>query len=280
MRPLILLTNDDGITSPGLRAAAEAVADLGDLLVVAPSTQQTSMSRAFTRGPDVGQVVQVPFAVAGREVPAYAVTGSPVLAVAHALLELAPRLPDLCVSGINYGENCGAAITVSGTVGAALEAELYGVPSIASSLQVDVSEWHGLGEQDWAAAGHFTRLLASQVLADGLPEEVGLLNLNVPRGATTATPVRRTVQSRQRYYVQAHPGERTLSDPVRLRVSVQVDDAALEPDSDVWAVTRDGVVSVTPLGWSMTAQTAWQPAQAERTGSRPSQPRASAATRS
>jgi len=258
-RPLILVTNDDGIASPGLQAAAEAVAPLGDLLVVAPATQQTSMSRAFTKGRDVGAVVRTDFFVEGREVEAYSVAGSPVLAVAHALLELAPRLPALCVSGINYGENCGAAITVSGTIGAALEAELYGVPGLASSLQVDVSEWHSYGDMDWSAAKHFTRLFAEQILVEGLPDEVSLLNLNVPRGATPVTEVRRTVQSRQRYYAQVRPETRVLADPVRLRVEVVVDHEALEDDSDVYAVVRDRVVSVTPLTWSMTAVTTWQP---------------------
>ena len=259
-RPLILVTIDDGILSPGLRAAAEAVARLGELLVVAPATQQTSMSRAFTKGMDVGAVVATVLEVDGRQVEAYAVTGSPVLSVAHALLELAPRRPELCVSGINYGENCGAAITVSGTVGAALEAELYGVPALASSLQVDVSEWHSYGKQDWTAARHFTRLLAEQILTDGLPSGVSLLNLNVPRDATPQTEVRRTVQSRQRYYTQLRPKTRLMTDPVRLKVAVVVDEDLLEPDSDICAVVKDRVVSVTPLTWSMTAHTTWQPA--------------------
>ena len=82
--PLILVTNDDGIHSPGLRAAAEAVAGLGELLLVAPAKQQTSMSRAFPHDADVGVIEQVDVAVGGRAVTAYAVTGSPALAVTHA----------------------------------------------------------------------------------------------------------------------------------------------------------------------------------------------------
>ena len=134
--PLILVTNDDGILSPGLLAAAEAVAGLGDLLLVAPATQQTSMSRAFTHGADVGVIERVDVPVGGR-----AVSGSPALAVTHAVLELADRPVGLCVSGINYGENIGASIGVSGTVGAALEAGTRGIPGIAVSVTVQVN--HG-----------------------------------------------------------------------------------------------------------------------------------------
>ena len=139
MRPLILVTNDDGLHSPGLLAAAEAVTDLGDLLIAAPATQQTSMSRAFVTGDDIGAITRHDLRVAGRNVAAYSVVGSPVVAVTHALLELADRTPDLCISGINYGENIGGALGVSGTVSAALEAEAHGVPGIAASVQVDVT---------------------------------------------------------------------------------------------------------------------------------------------
>ena len=258
--PLILVTNDDGMDSPGLRAAAEAVAGLGHLLLVAPATQQTAMSRAFVTGPAIGAVRAREVKLDGGPVTGYAVTGTPVQAVAHALIELAGRTPDLCVSGINYGENVGADLTISGTIGAALEAHAYGVPGVAVSLQADISQWRSYGDRDWTAARHFTRRFARQVLSEGLPGDVALLNVNVPRHATPGTAVRQTVQSRRRYYVHVHPGARTLADPVRLRITTIVEPDLLEPDSDVRAVACDGVVSVTPLTWSMTAATDWRPA--------------------
>jgi broad specificity polyphosphatase/5'/3'-nucleotidase SurE len=95
--PLILVTNDDGLGSPGLHAAAEAVADLGDLLLVAPATQQTAMSRAFVTDAGAGVVKCVQMHIAGRAVSGYAITGSPVMAVTHAVLELAERPIRLCV---------------------------------------------------------------------------------------------------------------------------------------------------------------------------------------
>src|SRR5690348_4311153 len=165
--PLILVTNDDGLLSPGLHAAAEAVADLGDLLIAAPATQQTAMSRAFVRDARAGVIERVELHVAGRTVAGYAISGSPVMAVTHAVLELADRPIRLCISGVNYGENIGGTIAMSGTVGAALEADAYGIPGIAAAITAQVSEWRSFGAIDWTAVKHFTRLLARQVLDDG-----------------------------------------------------------------------------------------------------------------
>jgi 5'-nucleotidase len=259
-RPLILVTNDDGIGSPGLHAAAAAVAGLGDLLLVAPASQQTAMSRAFVTNADAGVVERVTLEVAGCAVPAYAVSGSPAMAVVHAVLELAERPIQLCVSGINYGENIGGAIGRSGTVGAAFEADAHGIPAIAAAITAQVSEWRTFGTVDWTAARHFTRLLARQVLHQGMPEGVAVLNLNVPRGATTRTELRRTVQSRQPYYVGRGPGSaRPLDQPYQFAVEVVVDWDRLEPGTDIHAIVRDQVASVTPLTWQMTAQTDWTP---------------------
>ena len=97
MKPLILITNDDGIHSPGLAAAACAAADLADILIVAPHTQQTGMARAFPRTEDAGIIEEEWIQINGQEVRGYGVHGSPALAVAHGVLELAERKPDLCI---------------------------------------------------------------------------------------------------------------------------------------------------------------------------------------
>jgi 5'-nucleotidase len=259
-RPLILVTNDDGLNSPGLLAAAEAVADLGDLLIAAPASQQTAMSRAVMTGPTVGAVQVTELTILGKPVTCYAVTGTPVQAVTHAMLELTDRRPDLCVSGVNYGENIGPDLTISGTIGAALEADAYGIPGLAVSVQADISQWRDHGERDWGTARHFTRRFARQILSEGLPGDVALINLNVPNGATPQTKVRRTVQSRRRYYVPMPPGARSLAEPVRLDIRTVVEPELLEPDSDIRAIACDKVISATPLTWSMTARTDWQPA--------------------
>jgi broad specificity polyphosphatase/5'/3'-nucleotidase SurE len=107
---------------------------------------------------------------------------------------------------------------------------------------------------------YFTRRLARQILSEGLPGDVAVININVPDRATPKTEVRRTVRSRRRYYVYLPPGTRALAEPVRLQIRTVVKPELLEPDSDIRAVACDGVVSVTPLTWSMTARTDWQPA--------------------
>ena len=258
--PLILVTNDDGIQSPGLLAAAEAVAGLGDLLLVAPATQQTSMSRAFTHDARAGVIERVDVPVGGRAIPGYAVSGSPALVVTHAVLELADRPIALCVSGINYGENIGGSIAVSGTVGAAMEAGSHGIPGIAASVTVQISQWRTFGAVDWTGARHFTRLLAAQVLAEGLPDGVSVLNLNVPQSASADTELRKTAQSRQPYYVRHRPElARRLDQPHQFPVNKAVDWDTLEPGTDIHAVVRDQVASVTPLTWRMAADTDWEP---------------------
>jgi 5'-nucleotidase len=260
--PLILITNDDGILSPGLHAAAEAVAGLGDLLLVAPATQQTSMSRAFTHDADVGVIERVDLTVGGRAVPGYAVSGTPALAVTHAVLELARRPIALCISGVNYGENIGGSIAVSGTVGAAMEAAGHGIAGIAVSITVKVNQWRTFGAVDWTAARHFTRLLATQVLAEGLPDGISVLNLNVPQSATPDTELRKTAQSRQPYYARRRPEPaRRLDQPYQFPVDVVVDWDTLEPGTDIHAVVQDEVASVTPLTSRMTADTDWEPSR-------------------
>jgi len=254
-KPLILVTNDDGIRSPGLAAVIEAVQDLGDVLVSAPATQQTSMSRAKPQGPRIGIIEQVAIPVNSSHVVGYAVEGSPSQCVAHAVIELTDRLPDLCVSGANYGENVGGSLSGSGTVGAALEAAGFEIPSIAVSQESPQEYNHAAeyAELDWSAVIHFTRYFAERVLEHGMPDGVEILNLNVPEGATPDTDVRATIQSRQNFYQFIHHKRDDLSVPFRFHEEKRADESSLEPNSDVKAIAIDKVVSVTPLARLLTA---------------------------
>ena len=215
--PLILVTNDDGIESPGLRAVVAAVAALGKVLIVAPVVQQTSMSRARPVGAMMGMIETRHLAIHGQSYPAYAVHGLPAQAVLHAVLELAERKPDLCISGINYGENLGTSVTRSGTIGAAMEASSFGIPSLAIAIEVNLEQQHAssYAQINWETAGLVTHRMATHLLQQGLPAHTALLNINVPRTATADTPFRITTQSNQNYYEELPPVRTEQAVPYR-----------------------------------------------------------------
>ncbi len=256
VRPLILVTCDDGIESPGLRAAVRAVLDLGDVFVSAPCEQQTGSGRSLPTFND-GAIYPVEYTVDGRRVPAFALHGSPSQAVLYALVELVPRKPALCLSGINFGENVGSGVTISGTVGAALEAASEGIPGIAVSLETEKQYHYNHSEDvDFAAATHFARYFARQLLRKPLPPDVDVLKVEVPGDATPETPWRITRLSRQRYYHALPGGRRSLADKRPLGYEVMVDYETLEPDSDIRAMLVDRVVAVTPLSLDLTSRVA------------------------
>jgi len=212
-RPLILVTNDDGIRSPGLRAAVQAVLELGDVLVAAPCQQWSGASRSLPTSSS-GVIQAHPLEVAGRTVTGFCVDGTPAQVVLHALLELVPRRPALLVVGINYGENLGADVTISGTIGAALQGASCGLAALAVSLQTP-PETHTApsDDVDFSAAIHFTRLFARRLLTVALPFDVDVLKVDLPAEATPQTPWRLVRVSRQTYYRPLKPLRDDLATP-------------------------------------------------------------------
>jgi len=254
--PLILITCDDGIKSPGLRAAVRAALGLGEILVSAPCEQQSGSGRSLPASND-GAIHEIDYAVDDQKVAAYAVHGSPAQAVLYALVELVPRLPDLCIAGINFGENVGSGVTGSGTVGAALEAADEGVPGLAVSLETDPKYHYNHSEDvDFDAATHFARQFAARILAGKMPADVDVLKIDVPCDASPATPWRLTRLSRQRYFRATPSGRRYLSEKRRLGYKKVVDLETLGSDTDTYAIMVDRVVSVTPLSLDMTSRVA------------------------
>ena len=253
-RPLILITNDDGLDSPGLHAAAEAVSDLGDLLIMAPMHQQSGAGRSFhLKSDNAIYTTQIP--LNGSSHIAYKADMSPAQAVASAVLELAERPIALCISGINYGENIGSGITASGTVGAALEAAGTGIPAFAVSLETSEEFYltHSR-EIDFSAAGHFVRLFAQRTLQQGLPAGVDLLKIDVPASATPQTPWQITTISRQRYFEGVKTNRQRLDEPARVDYQIVVNYDKLEPNSDIHAVLVKKEVSVVPMTIDLTAK--------------------------
>jgi 5'-nucleotidase len=252
IQPLILVTNDDGIDSAGLWAVAEAVLPLGEVLVVAPDRQWSGGGRSMP--PNVtGRVQTATREINGERVVAYAVDASPALAVIHGVVELAPRRPSLVVSGANFGANLGTEVTVSGTVGAALEGGAFGIPSLAVSLEMDASH-HLSGDKtaDYGATIAFAREFARLLLRCVLPEDVDALSINIPANATPETGWRLTRLSRHRYFVPIAPDRSNGGGRPGYRL---IEDLGLiERDSDIWALKVDRVVSVTPLSLDMTSR--------------------------
>ena len=254
-RPLILFTNDDGIESPGLWAVVKAFEDLGDRLVVAPREQQSGMGRSlpiFSKG----HIYPVEL-TNGETHRAYAVDGTPAQAVQHGVLELADRPPSLVVSGINYGDNTGNGVTVSGTVGAAIEAASLGIPALAISQQTAHDLHLTYSEEvDFTAAAHFARMFGSWLLDnEERPDDVDLLKLDVPWGATPETPWHVTRLSRRRVYWPTRPERVSPTDGGRLGYRFGTDPSKAEPDSDVYTLMHKSEVSVTPMSLDMTSRT-------------------------
>lgn len=252
-QPLILITNDDGLDSPGLHAVVRAVADLGQLLIMAPSTQQTGAGRSYSTTAD-NTIIKTHVPLNDTVYPAHKAKVSPAQAVALAVRELAQQPIDLCISGINFGENVGSGVTISGTVGAAIEAACFDIPSLAVSLETPVEfHLHHSDTVDFTAAAHFTRYFAAQVLEHGLPDRVDLLKIDVPATATPETPWRAARISRQRYYQTAPT--KNKADRVVNRFSYQpyVDTERVEPDSDIFVLAVQKEVAVTPMTIDLTA---------------------------
>ena len=164
--PLLLLTNDDGVHVAGLAALAQAVADLGDVWVIAPEREQSACGHALTLHRPIR-----PVEVRARE-RWFAVNGTPSDCVNLGVLGFLPERPVLVLSGINHGSNLGDDVTYSGTVSAAMEATLLGVPSIAFSLTEG---------EDFTAAADVARLIATRALVESIPRKT-LLNVNIPAG--------------------------------------------------------------------------------------------------
>lgn len=255
MKPLILITNDDGIHSPGLAAAAAALDPLGDLLIVAPQEQQTSMARSRSQacGGD-GTITKTEVIFQGKKWPGFGVKATPALAVVHAVHELANRPITLAVSGINYGENLATCVTASGTLGAALESAEYGIPSLAVSQEIDSLDYHSYTTvDDFSAAIHFTNLAAEKILANALPYDADLLKLEIPCGASPKTPLVVTRQDRIAYYKSVLESRQQLfGTPQEIR-QIPRKGQYTAKDSDAFALA-EGLVALTPLSLDLTSR--------------------------
>ncbi|MCP4180995.1 MAG: 5'/3'-nucleotidase SurE [bacterium] len=253
-KPKILITNDDGINSPGLLASVEVACEFGYVVISAPSSQQTAMGRSLS-GDKNAKLEPVNYEVNGVKVEAYSCDCSPASVIRHSMAILFQNdPPDLVISGINYGENIGATITSSGTVGAALESATYGIPSIAVSKETDINSHHKYTDQDWTATKHFLRLFTKKILSSKLPFDVDILKIDVPKNAEIITPWTITKQARIRHY-STEFSKTTLDTKLGEGTTIiNKEHELLESNSDIHAMSIKKVVSVTPISLDLTSR--------------------------
>ena len=253
-KPQILLTNDDGIRSPGLWAAAAALSRIGFVHVAAPRVQYSGAGRSMPSYSD-GRIEPLQVTVNGKQWTVHSVGGTPAQTVLHAVIEILPVCPDLVVSGINYGENVGSGVTISGTVGAALEAAALGVRAIAISLETELQHHLSYSEEvDFNAAAHFAAYFGSLLLASEMPDDVDVLKVDVPADATAGTPWQMTRLSRMRYFDPVDPGRTSwdLEGGIGYRMAQDLDQD--DPGTDIHAIRSERVVAVTPLSLDLTSR--------------------------
>jgi 5'-nucleotidase len=237
---MILVTNDDGVDSPGLSALAMALKHVDDVCVIAPNRNWTAAGHTKTldRPLRVAEIM-----LPGTRLAAYSSDGTPSDCVALAFLGLAPERPRLVVSGINTGPNMGSDITYSGTVSAAMEGVVSGVPAIAISL----ADYY---ELDFHYAASFAARLARRVLREGLGRDV-LLNVNVPRGRRADISGVKVTRLGRREYNDELIRRKDPFGRDYFWIGGSPPGGAGEPGTDLYAVAA-GWVSVTPVQLDLT----------------------------
>jgi 5'-nucleotidase len=236
----ILLTNDDGINAQGLAALRRAVADLGEVAVVAPDMERSGVAHSIT----LAQPLRIRKVYHGDEFFGHGINGAPADCVKLACREILPSLPDLLLSGINLGANVAINVLYSGTVAAAIEGAMLGVPSIAFSL--------GETEKpDFDEAARLAREVLEHILSEGVPPHT-LLNVNIPGLPRSALKgMRVTHQSRTSYHVLYEKRVDPWGRAYFWITGQMTREFEQEPDSDLRALF-DGYISITPLHYDLT----------------------------
>ncbi len=238
-KPLILVTNDDSYQAKGIHVLAEAMRELGDVIVFAPENHQSGMSSAIS----TIHPLRCRMFIEEEGFTGYFCSGTPVDCVKLALNEFLERQPDLLVSGINHGSNAGISVIYSGTMGAAIEGCIFNVPSVGFSL-CDFTP-----DADFSAAAEVAKKVAKTVLAEGLPTGI-CLNVNVPQG--TIKGIKITSQTHGKWvneYMKANDG--SGRDVYWMTGNFENWEEGNE-NTDEWALAN-GYAAVVPVKIDMTA---------------------------
>ena len=242
-KPLILVTNDDGITAPGLRTLIRVMKELGDVVVVAPDSPQSGMGHAITVDSTLFSKKVVIDQTEGAP-NEFSCSGTPADCVKLALQEILDRTPDICVSGINHGSNSSINVIYSGTMSAAIEAGIEGIPAIGFSLR-DYS-W----EANFEPSIPFVKKITQEALENGMPKGT-VLNVNIPKieGGPKGVKVCRQARGnwKEQFDKRTSPTGKEyywLSGRFELLDKGQ--------DTDEWALSQ-GYVSLVPTQFDLTA---------------------------
>lgn len=241
-RPLILITNDDGITAPGLRNLIRFLDGFGDLYVVAPDSPQSGMGHAITVDSTL-YLKKIHYTDDAEVVAQYSCSGTPADCVKMALRELLPRRPDLCVSGINHGTNSSINVIYSGTMSAAIEAGIEGIPAIGFSL------CNYAWEASFEHCGEVVRTLVREALEHKMPEGT-VLNVNIPE-KTPLAGIRVCRQARANYR-EKFDRRTSPNGKEYFWLTGELELLDEGEDTDIFALER-GFVSVVPTQFDMTA---------------------------
>lgn len=240
-RPLILVTNDDSIEAKGIHSLVEAMKPLGDLLIVAPDTVQSGMGHAIT--------IHNPLRLKKWDrisgVEAYTCSGTPVDCVKLAIYEILKKKPDLLVSGINHGSNAATNVLYSGTMSAAVEGAIEGIPSIGFSLL----DYHKDG--DFEASMEYATEIAGNVIKNGLQQGV-CLNVNIPKGKPSELKGSKICRQGRAYWEDSFDKRQDPFGGDYYWLTGDYHNTDKGEDTDLWALDH-GYVSIVPTQFDMTA---------------------------
>ena len=248
-KPLILVTNDDGITAPGLRNLVKFMKEIGDVVVVAPDSPQSAMGHAITIDSTLYSK-KINTNITDGALAEYSCSGTPADCVKLALQELLDRKPDICVSGINHGSNSSINVIYSGTMSAAIEAGIEGIPAIGFSL-CDYS-W----EADFSQAEESIKTIVKEALNNGIPKGV-VLNVNIPKlNKTEIKGVKICRQAKANWKEKFDKRTSPMGkDYYWLTGEFELLDTG--EDTDEWALTNN-YISIVPTQFDLTAHHAIQ----------------------
>ena len=240
-RPLILVTNDDGITAPGIRTLIAVMRNIGDVVVVAPDSPQSGMGHAIT----VNATLYLEKVNIDGKQPEYSCSGTPADCVKLAVREILDRKPDICVSGINHGSNSSINVIYSGTMSAALEAGIEGIPAIGFSL-LDYN-WNANFEH----CKPFVETITRQVLEHGLADGV-VLNVNLPKLEEKDIKGIKVCRQARANWVEEFDKRTNPMGRDYYWLAGKFVNLDSGEDTDEWAL-ENGYVSVVPVQFDLTA---------------------------